>query len=220
MVLYTGNMKKIIKNILHKFNNRTCKIAINCNISMDTKFGRYVQILSKTKIGSSTIGNFTYICENSEITYTDIGSFCSVGSNLICGLGIHPTDFVSTYPGFYSSKTTRAYFFGSAHKIVENKQINIASDVWIGSRVTILGGITIGVGAVIAAGAVVTKDVPPYAIVGGVPAKVIKYRFNNEVVNKLIKSKWWDLPIEKLKNYSKYMNKPEIFIEKIISNEV
>ncbi len=212
-------MKKFIKNIHFRIKHRTCKIALNANISMNSTIGRYVKILPNAKIGSTSIQSFTYIGENSEFTYTEIGSFCSIGSEVTCGLGIHPQHFVSTYPGFYSDKAMGAYFFGVNHSIEEHKSCKIGSDVWIGNRSIILGGINIGIGAIIAAGAVVTKDVPPYSIVAGVPAKIIKYRFDDELINSLLKSEWWKLPIAQIKHLAQYMNEPKLFLEKL-NNEI
>ena len=93
----------------------------------------------------------------------------------------------------------------------EVKLIIKGNDVWIGSRATILGGVTIGHGAIIAAGAVVTKDVPPYAIVGGVPAKVIKYRFNEQQIEKLLSNPWWDKPIRWIKEHSQEFKDIEVY---------
>ncbi len=210
-------MRKTLKNLLFQFKNRTCKIAINSNVSLNSTLGNFVTILSNAKIGSSHVDSFSYIGERCEIKYTKIGKFCSVGSNVLTGLAAHPINFVSTYPGFYVNNPAVSYYFGTTHPFIEQKHTIIESDVWVGSNVTILGGVTVGLGAIIAAGAVVTKNVEPYSIVGGVPAKHINFRFDQETISKLISSKWWDLPIEQLKNISKYMNTPAIFLEKFNS---
>ena len=210
-------MRKTLKNLLFQFKNRTCKIAINSNVSLNSTLGNFVTILSNAKIGSSHVDSFSYIGERCEIKYTKTGKFCSVGSNVLTGFAAHPINFVSTYPGFYVNNATVSYYFGTNHPFIEQKHTIIESDVWVGSNVTILGGVTVGLGAIIAAGAVVTKNVEPYSIVGGVPAKHINFRFDQETISKLISSKWWDLPIEQLKNISKYMNTPAIFLEKFNS---
>ena len=108
--------------------------------------------------------------------YAVIGKLCSIGDNVRIGLGIHPTHLRSTHPAFYSPQGNWDIKPTIQEKITEYKKVYIGDDVWIGTNAMILDGVTIGSHAVIAAGAVVTKDVPEYAIVGGVPAKIIKYR--------------------------------------------
>ena len=132
-----------------------------------------------------------------------IGKFSSIASFVKIGLGIHPTkDFVSTHYAFYSNKKKLTKTFSDKNYIEENKNVSIGNDVWIGANAIILDGITISDGAIIGAGAVVTKDVPPYAIVGGVPAKIIRYRFDEDTIKKLLEISWWDFPITWLeKNY-------------------
>lgn len=135
---------------------------------------------SPYKIRKCTIGNHTYIARNSLIHLTNIGNFCSIGPNFVCGYGIHPLNGISTSPEFYSTMKQTGHTFSMIDKIQELKPIVIGNDVFIGMNVSVLDGVTIGDGAVVAAGAVVTADVPPYAIVGGVPAKIIKYRFDEK----------------------------------------
>ena len=131
---------------------------------------------------------------------TTFGKFCSIGPNFFCGWGIHPTNGLSTSPLFYSGKTVFGYTFSRNNKIIERKRIQIGNDVFIGANVTVLDGIKIGDGAIIGAGCVVSKDIPPYSIVVGVPCKIIKYRFDEQTRKKLIKMKWWEWPEERLKD--------------------
>lgn len=144
---------------------------------------------------NSFIGDYSYVGGGSRIQYAEIGKFCSIGPEVRIGLGKHPIHLKSTYPGFYAKDAT---FYGVTPEYEnyepEYEQVSIGNDVWIGCRAMILDGVKVGDGAVIAAGAVVTKDVPPYAIVGGVPAKIIKYRFEASRIQELLKSKWWDNP--------------------------
>lgn len=158
----------------------------------NTVFGKNNIIYDNTTIVNSQVGDYTYIGGSNKIQYAIIGKFCSIGPEVRIGLGIHPTNLKSTYPGFYTRseyyRVEKLYDFNGE----EYKQVEIGNDVWIGARATILDGVKIGDGAIVAAGAVVAKDVPPYAIVGGVPAKVIKYRFDENRIEELLAEQWWN----------------------------
>lgn len=150
-------------------------------------------------VSDSKIGDYTYISMNSYISMTNIGKFCSIGPNLVCGWGIHPTNGISTSPMFYSTKKQNGTTLSEVDKIEERKTITIGNDVFIGANVTILDGVTIGDGAVVGAGAVVSKDIPPYAIAVGCPIQIVDYRFDIEKIEALRKSEWWNLQEEELK---------------------
>lgn len=151
-----------------------------------------VTIYKQVKISNSQIGSFTYICQNTIIDRASIGKFCSIASDCKIGLGSHPTrNFVSTHPIFFSSRKQAGLTFSDKDYFKECDSITIENDVWIGTNTIILDGVNIGNGAIIAAGAVVTKDIPAYAIYAGVPAKLIRYRFEKEVVDFLLNFKWW-----------------------------
>ena len=185
------------------------------NKESDTSlFGEGVKIYPPFSISETTIGKGTYIAQNSIISKTSIGKFCSIGPNLVCGYGIHPINGISTNPCFYSTLKQNGMTYSSIDKISERKNITIGNDVFIGMNVSILDGINIGDGAVIGAGAVITKDVPPYAVVGGVPAKVIKYRFEQEVIKKMLKIQWWNWDDQKLKDVEKMFFDTEGFVVK------
>jgi acetyltransferase-like isoleucine patch superfamily enzyme len=172
-------------------------VANLCNI-VDSEFGDHVQVGKNVSSYKTTIDRYTYICESSVLAYTSIGSFCSIGHRLMSAGANHPTGWVSTSPVFYSTRKQCGVSFSSEDHYQEINSIKIGNDVWIGNNVTILGNVTIGDGAVIAAGAVVTKDVPDYAIYGGVPAKLIRYRLPEEVIQGLKKLEWWKWSEEKL----------------------
>jgi acetyltransferase-like isoleucine patch superfamily enzyme len=163
-------------------------------MTADTQIGTKSRIFTGCIINHSKIGNYTYISRNSLIQNTSIGNYCSIAHEVIIGVGNHPTDRFSTSPLFYRAKNT----FGI--QIVKDngnfqdyESIEVGHDVWIGARVIILDGVKVGNGAIIAAGAVVTTDVPSYAIVGGIPAKIIKYRTKEENIRYWQNSKWWNL---------------------------
>jgi virginiamycin A acetyltransferase len=161
-----------------------------------------------------TIGDYTYISMNARISLAEIGKFCSIGPNFFCGGGIHPTNGISTSPAFYSTKMQLGITFSEIDKIEERKKISIGNDVFIGANVTVLDGVTIGNGSVIGAGAVVSKDIPPYAIAVGSPIRIIKYRFDEETINNLLKIEWWNFNEDQLKNLEKYFFQINTFIEK------
>lgn len=173
------------------------------------KFGSYNTVYKHARLLNATLGNFSYIARNSQLYNATVGNFTCIGPNVNIGMGAHPSsEFVSTHPLFYST-------LGQAGGLViidknlfnEFPTTAIGNDVWIGNNVTIKYGVTIGDGAIIASGAVVTKDVMPYSIVGGVPAKVIKYRFEQAQIDNLLKLKWWDKDLEWLKlNRDKFQN--------------
>lgn len=142
-----------------------------------------VETLHQVNIdASSRVGSYTYIGCRTGITKCDIGRFCSIANNVSIGQGEHQLDRISTSSTFYSDP------WGT---LTEGECV-IESDVWIGVDAVILRGTRIGFGAVVAANAVVTKDVPPFAIVGGVPARVIRYRFSEEKQQKVLASRWWE----------------------------
>jgi len=138
------------------------------------------------------IGDYTYIGANSNINNAIIGKFCSIGPNFCCGMGIHPLHGISTSPMFYSTAKQNGVTCVTENKFIEEKLTVIGHDVFIGVNVTVLDGVTIGNGAVIGAGAVVSKDIPPYAIVVGVSAKIVRYRFDNSIIEELNKLEWWN----------------------------
>lgn len=176
-------------------------------------------IYSHNILHEAEIGRFTYFASGSHVSKAKFGSFCSVGPNLICGHGDHPTDFVSTSPLFFSTGKQCGVSFSQEDLFVERKEILVGHDVWIGARVFIRDGVKIGNGAIIAAGSVVVKDVPDYAIVGGASAKVIRYRFPEEIIHQLLKLKWWDWNESKLRQAQKYIASNDIsgFIDWSIS---
>jgi acetyltransferase-like isoleucine patch superfamily enzyme len=165
------------------------------------KFGRYNTIYKYSRLRNMAIGDYSYIARNCQIYNTQIGKFTCIGPNVVTGMGAHPSShFVSSHPLFYSTLgQSSGLVIVEKNLFDEFPETTIGNDVWIGNNAIIKYGIKIGDGAIIGSGAVVTKDVAPYSIVGGVPAKVIKYRFTPDQISFLLDFKWWDKDLEWLK---------------------
>ena len=157
-----------------------------------SQLGERVEIGRRNTIDHVSMGKSTYTGEFCIIKHCKIGNFCSISWNASIGGANHQIERLSSAP----LHRVISEIEPEEYKSFKEEKIEIGNDVWIGSGVSILRGVTIGDGAVIAAGAVVTKDVPPYAVVGGVPAKIIKFRFDETIVEELLKIKWWDWPQE------------------------
>jgi len=145
----------------------------------------------------STIGNETFINTNCMITKATIGNYCSIGSGVVIGPGEHHLEAISLSGRFYKN----------AYEELTNKPCEISHDVWIGTNAIIMRGLKVGIGAVIGAGAIVTKDVPDFAVVVGVPARILKYRFEKEKQNQILESKWFEKELNEAKEI---VNKLEI----------
>jgi len=204
--------------------NKNVKIGKGVVFNVNNTFEGLNFIDDKTLLVSSSVGLGTYIAGQSVIKHTQIGRFCSIGSNIQTGLGTHPSkDFVSTHPAFFSTAKQAGFTFVEVNRFNDHIYaddgkkyiVTIGNDVWIGNNVIITDGIKIGDGAIIAAGAVVTKDVLPYAIVGGIPAKPLRDRFTKEQTDKLLNIKWWNWELAKIKAHSHLFGRIEQFISAV-----
>ena len=197
---------------LKKF-NPTCIFSSGVQIE-HVKFGHYNVIFENVRMSNCKIGSHTYIQKESSIFNAIIGKFCSIATHVSIGPGKHKMDSVSTHPAFYLKNTPLAKTFVSEDLFQSFTRTTIGNDVWIGERSIILDGVNIGNGAIIAAGSIVTKDVLPYAIVGGTPAKLIRFRFSTDVIEKIENSEWWLKSDEELQKMSSLMLNIDLFIKK------
>lgn len=199
-------MMILLENILMKlwifYLNLTCeKCKIKAKtISKNTIIEKGVVVESGVHLNAKLVGKYTYINKNCLIDKSTlrIGRFCSIAYDVRIGLGKHPIDWVSTHSFVYKAK----YGFVGSDFISEAEgelKTIIGNDVWIGANSTILAGVKVGNGAIIGAHSLVTKDVEPYSIVLGVPAKHYKFRFEKNIREKLNKSEWWNWSDDKIK---------------------
>lgn len=165
----------------------------------DCQFSGYNRLYQRAALRSVKLGRMSYVAEGSRVGFADIGTFSSIGPNvLLGGLGRHPVDRLSTHPAFYSTRLQSGATFAEADLEDELPRVSIGSDVWIGAGSIVLDGLEIGHGAIVAAGAVVAKDVAPYTIIGGVPARPIRSRFEDKTIEALLAWRWWELDMDKL----------------------
>lgn len=173
-------------------------------------FDKHTAVYPRCVLGDVRFGSYSYVNENSMMSGVTLGRFTSVGPHFLCGYGDHPADFVTTSPVFYSTRKQCGVSFAETTRYDEKRQTIVGNDVWIGARVFVRDGVAIGSGALIAAGAVVTNDVPEYAIVGGVPAKLIRYRFADDVVAQLLDIQWWNWSEQKLRAAQPYLAQADV----------
>lgn len=190
-------LKGIAKNL---FNPRISIFAI---VSANANIDKTVCIYRGVKVNKASIGAYTYIAAHTEIENANIGKFCSIADHCRIGMGAHTLKCLSTSPLFTQKRNGCQTVWTEKNvgdKTLAENTVYVGNDVWIGSHVLINGGVTIGNGAVIGAGAVVVKNVPPYAVMGGVPAKVIRYRFSEDMIAKLEEIHWWNMSEDFLKS--------------------
>lgn len=166
------------------------------------------RICSGSQINYVNMGRYSYVGHNCFLNNVIIGAFCSIADDVHIGGAAHPIHYVSSSPVFHKGKNVMGRNFSELPD-TEAKQTIIGNDVWIGQGAFLKAGIEVGTGAVVGFGSVLTKNVPSYAIVAGNPAKIIRYRFDDSIIKKLLQSKWWEWSEEKLSCEAKEFDKPE-----------
>jgi chloramphenicol O-acetyltransferase type B len=195
------------RDIENKIRFKNNIIDNGCCIDDKSVIHPNVHLLENSIINNSEINSYTYLGKKCLVQNATIGKFCSIANDVCIGLGKHPTNNFSTATLFYRKKNTLNINLIDKEPVFdEYENISIGHDVWIGAKVIILDGVTIGHGAIIASNAVVSKDVPAYAIVGGVPSKIIKYRFEEKKIKQLLNSKWWDMDLVEIKKNMDFLN--------------
>ncbi len=199
-----------LKKILNKEPNISSSSVIK-----DCSFGEYVEIGSNNNIQDSIIDDYSYTSENCQIIHSTIKKFVNIASYVRLNPSPHPMSWASQHHMQYRREM---FGFGIDDEDFfdwrKERRVEIGNDVWLGHNVVIMGDVNIGNGAVIGSSAVVTKDIPPFAIAVGNPAKVIRYRFDEDTINALQSIAWWDWDYEKIKDSIDDFKSIELFIKK------
>ena len=194
-------MNYLLKTVLWKTIKRPYLLAsldgfsasVRSYVDSECLISEHTSIHGNASLSNVSLGKFSYVT-SSKLIHVNVGMFCSIGpGSTIGGLAPHPYHYISTSPVLYSNGLELKNTFCNK-EIIDNypKLVDIGNDVWIGANVLIMPGVNIGHGAVIGAGSVVVKDVEPYSIIAGVPAKSIKKRFENDIIDKLLDKQWWN----------------------------
>ena len=218
------NIAKYIYRLISRLrlSAKDVHISHSAYFNHHTVFGGHNGIGEKSSVSEAVVGRYTYIDANCYLCDSTIGSFTSIAHDVKIEKWTHPSrGFISTSPVFYSSRNQCGKTFANKQLFNEELTIDgrsclIGNDVWIGCGVTIIGGVTIGDGAIVAAEALVNRNVPPYAVVGGVPAKVIRYRYPANRIKELLELQWWNKPDDWLEANSCLFSDEESFFNKQI----
>ena len=206
-------MGKVIGFIKDAIKRRGTKISPFA-ILHDVKYEPSTGIKALARLERASVGKCTYIGSMASAYDCKIGSFCSIARDVYIGGGIHPLTWVSTSPCFHVKNNATGVYYGNM-TFKWSKETIIGNDVWIGIRAVILPGVTIGDGAVIGAGSIVTKNVGPYEIWAGNPARIIRKRFDEETIVKLLEMKWWDWTDDELNEIGECIKEIDNFTGKL-----
>lgn len=222
--------KEHLRNILIK--EKGCRFSRKSSIDFcGCHFEGKCTVHDNVILYNCDVGYATYISEGTKFFNTSIGRYCSIGPNVHIISGRHPTrKFVSTSPAFFSTAEQAGFTYVKINKFNEHaysdfkkkQYISIGNDVWIGDGARIMERVRVADGTIVAAGAIVVKDTEPFSIVGGVPAKILRYRFSPEDINYLMNLKWWNKDLDWIEKYADYfedIEKLKIVLHEDVENK-
>lgn len=201
----------LLKNTLSLPKRIASHIALFC-VLQEAVVDKTAAICSGVRFYRGKLGKYSYIGNNSFVSDTDIGNFTSISTDCYIGGTSHPTEWVSTSPVFHKWENIMKKNF-ARHEFEIFKRTTIGNDVWIGNRVMVKAGVKIGDGAVVGMGSIVTKDIGPYEIWAGNPARMIRKRFDDETIDAFEKMKWWEWDDNKIEKYAEKFTVPSELIE-------
>ncbi|MFH0755876.1 MAG: CatB-related O-acetyltransferase [Bacteroidota bacterium] len=204
-------MRSYLAGFLKHFFQR--RISMFALVDADSKISGRARIYYLSKIHQSVVGAYTYIAPRTSIVYANIGKFCSIASDCSIGLASHSMGNISTSPLFTSRKNATGFQWVDSDTFDEYAPVIVGNDVWIGTKVLVMGGVRIGHGVVVGAGSIVTHDLPDYSVAVGVPARVIKYRYEEQVIKRLLELRWWEMPEEDLIRNIKIFKKQGVTLD-------
>lgn len=216
LLLVLRNLAKRFRNFLlsevrHAGTSRanpSCLLHDGVEVDAHSRLARFNVLFEGARLLDSTVGDHTYLQMGATALSCDIGKYCSIAMHAYMGLPQHQITDVSSHPVFYLRNTPLVRKFCKSDRDSPCERTSIGHDAWIGHGAMLMAGVRVGIGAVVGAGSVVTRDVPDYAIVVGVPARVIRYRFEEPLRGRLLASKWWEMPDEWLEAHVDLFSRP------------
>lgn len=198
--LWLGELRRSVHRAVLMMQTPGLRLG-NGSVIVESSLAEHVRVGYRAYLSSVEIGRYSYVGAECSLVNVSVGRYCSLAAHVAVGLGAHPSrGFVTTHPLFFLRRPAQGLtFVDRDYWTGEYPRTVIGNDVWIGRNALVREGVTLGHGAIIGAGAVVTRDVPPYAVVAGVPARVLRYRFAPDEIEFLLRLRWWDKPDEWLR---------------------